>query len=66
MHLITGNYPVKSIFVISSKNVVKGTVMQIDKALITDRLRVWKVSWKFYIPTINNFAVIYPGNLLFC
>ena len=44
MHLITGNYPVKSIFVISSKNVVKGTVMQIDKALITDRLRVRKVS----------------------
>ena len=40
MHLITGNYSVKSIFVISSKNVVKGTVMQIDKALITDRLRV--------------------------
>ena len=29
------------------------------------RLHVSKVSWKFCISTINNFAVIYPGNLLF-
>ena len=43
----------------------KGTVMQIQKALINDCLRVSKVSWKFLIPTIDNFAVIYPCNLLF-
>ena len=34
--------------------------MQIKKALINDRLRVSKASWKFRIPTISNFAVIYP------
>ena len=39
--------------------------MEIEKALINDRLRVSKVSWKFGIPTICNFAVIYPWNLLF-
>ena len=39
--------------------------MQIEKALINDRLRVSKVSWKFCIPTIYNFAVIYPWNLPF-
>ena len=44
---------------------VKGTVMQIEKALLNDRLRVLKVSWKFLIPTIYNFAVICPWNLLF-
>ena len=33
--------------------------MQIEKALIEDRLRVSKVSWKFLIPTIYIFAVIY-------
>ena len=44
---------------------IKGTVMQIEKALINDRLRVSKVSWKFHIPTIYNFEVIYPWNLLF-
>ena len=33
----------------------KGTVMQNEKALINDRLRVLKVSGKFSIPTI-----IYP------
>ena len=38
----------------------KGTVMQIEKALINNRLRVSKVSGKFRIPTIDNFAVIYP------
>ena len=38
---------------------IKGTVMQIKKALINDHLRVSKVSWKFRIPTIYNFAVIY-------
>ena len=44
---------------------VKGTVMRTEKALINDRVRVLKISWKFRIPTINNFAVIYPWNLLF-
>ena len=39
--------------------------MQIEKALISDRLRVSKVSLKFRIPTMYNFAVIYPLNLLF-
>ena len=37
----------------------KGTVMQIEKALINDRLRVSKVPWKFRIPTVYNFAIIY-------
>ena len=41
-------------------NRIKGTVMQIEKALINDRLRVSKVFWKFHIPTIYSFAVIYP------
>ena len=39
--------------------------MQIEKALINDCLQVSKVSWKFHIPTIYNFAVICPWNLLF-
>ena len=34
--------------------------MQIEKALINDDLRVSKVSRKFCIPTIFDFAVIYP------
>ena len=34
--------------------------MQIEKALINDRLLASKVSWKFHIPIIYNFAVIYP------
>ena len=44
---------------------VKGTVMQIEKALINDLLRVPEVSWKFGIPTIYNFALIYLWILLF-
>ena len=43
----------------------KGTVMSTEKVLIKDSLRVSKVSWKFWIPAIYNFAVIYPWNLLF-
>ena len=39
---------------------VEGTVMQIEKALIYDPLRVSKVSWRFRIPTILKFAIIYP------
>ena len=39
----------------------KGTIMKvIEKALANDRLRVSKVSLKFCIPTIYNFAVVYP------
>ena len=34
--------------------------MQIEKALTNDHLRVSKVSGKCRIPTIYNFAVIYP------
>ena len=40
--------------------------MQIEKALIsTERLSISKLSWKFRIPTIYNFAEIYPWSLLF-
>ena len=38
--------------------IVKGTIMQIEKALINDRLCVSKVSCKFCIPTICNFVGI--------
>ena len=34
--------------------------MQIKKALINDHLLTSKVSWKFRIPPIYDFAVIYP------
>ena len=37
---------------------IEGTVMQIEKALINDRLQVSKVSSKFCIQTIYNFAII--------
>ena len=39
--------------------------MQIERPLISGRLRVSKVSWKFRIPAIYNFAVIYRLNLIF-
>ena len=32
--------------------------MQIEKALINDRLRVSKVCWKFCVLTIYNFVLI--------
>ena len=41
------------------------TVMKIEKLLINDRLRVSKVSWKFCVLTIYNFAVIFFWNLFF-
>ena len=47
------------------KAIFEGTVMQIEKALINNCLSVSKVSWKFCILTICNFAVIYLWNLLF-
>ena len=43
----------------------KGTVMHIERALMNDHLRVWKVSSKFCIPTLYNFAVNCLWNLLF-
>ena len=46
-------------------NKFKGTVRKIEKALINDRLRVSKKSWKFRIPTTHNFAKLYQWNLLF-
>ena len=39
---------------------IKGTVKQIKKALINDRLRVSKMSSKFHILAFYNFAVIPP------
>ena len=44
--------------------ILKGTAMQIEKALINDRSRVSKVSWKFRISIFFNFAVIHPWNVL--
>ena len=41
---------------------LKGIIKKTERALINDRLSVSKLSWKFYIPTIYNFAVIYPWN----
>ena len=38
--------------------ILKGTVMQIEKGLINDHLRVSKISSIFRIPTIHNFEVI--------
>ena len=43
----------------------KAAVMQVEKALINERLHVSKVSWNLLIPTIYNFSVIYSWNLLF-
>ena len=42
---------------------LKGTVIQIEKVFINDCLRVSKVSWKFHISTIFNFAVIVENEL---
>ena len=44
---------------------IKGTVMYIEKKLKNDGSQVSKVSWKFHIPFIYNFAVIYLWNLPF-
>ena len=50
---------------ISGQKLFKGTLMKIEKALINDCLRVLKVSWKFHIPAIHSFVVIYLWNLQF-
>ena len=60
-HLETERYPVDTE---RKLNVHKTSwticfFMQMEKALINDRLRV---SWKFCIPNIYNFAIIYPCN----
>ena len=39
---------------------IKGTIMQIEKALNNDRLRVSEIVKKFRIPIICDFVVIYP------
>ena len=58
IHYLSGMYKVTTKTV---RNVlIKGTVMQIEKALINDHLRFSKVFRKFYMPTCYNFAVIYP------
>ena len=44
---------------------IKVTIMQIGKASINACFRVSKASRKSRIPTIYNFAVIYPWNLPF-
>ena len=44
---------------------LKGTVMQIEKVLVNDCLRVLKVSWKYRNATIYDFAVIYTWIFLF-
>ena len=59
-----GCYDFKLRYFINRLWTIKGIVMQIEKALINDRLRVSKVFWKFCNPTIYNFAEIYPWNLL--
>ena len=45
--------------------VIKGTIMQIEKASINDRLRVSKVPWKHRIPTIYNFAVTFTREICY-
>ena len=39
--------------------------MQIKKPLVSGRLRVSKVSWKFCIAAIHNFVVMYLWNFFF-
>ena len=61
--LMDKNSSVKTItssFLQNHISMLKGTVMQIEKTLINDGLRVLKVSCKFRVPTIFNFAVIHP------
>ena len=51
-------------FLVDFSQFFKGTVMQIEKAQINELLRASKIFWEFGIPTIYNFAVIYPWNFL--
>ena len=60
-HLIIKPFDLLNIIsVTETRALVKGTVMQLEKVLLNYRLRVSNVFWKFRIPTIFNFAVIYP------
>ena len=54
---ICGRQPLKNL---KRYGLLKGTVMQIEKTQINDRLRVSKAFSKFRISTIYNFPVIYP------
>ena len=58
-------------YFMSVKSAFKGTVMEIKKVLINDRLGVSKVSWKLCIPTIPwdlifSVKVAYSFYCLFC
>ena len=44
---------------VEDQKFIEGTVMQTEKELKYNCLRVSKVTWKLRIPTIYNFAVIY-------
>ena len=44
---------------------LKYTIMQIERALINDRLRVSEVSWKFHIPTIYKLAYLLTVSIVF-
>ena len=48
-----------------NEEILKGTVMQIEKALNSDHVCLSKVYGKLCIPTIYTFTVVYPWNLLF-
>lgn len=46
--------------ILAQSKMFKGTLMNIEKAHVNDCSRVSKVSWKFQISTIYDFAVISP------
>ena len=58
--LILENHIAIEISKTNNNSNIKGTVIQIEKALINGLLRVSKVSWKFGFATVYNFAVIFP------
>ena len=49
---------------LAQSKMFKGTLMNIERAHVNDCSRVSKVSWKFHISTIYDFAVIYSWNFL--
>ena len=58
--MVVLNHPRPKFDINQNSGILKGTVMQLEKALTNDRLRVSKVSGKFRILTVYNFAAIYP------
>ena len=54
--VIDFNWSERFILYFNPEIIIKGTFMQIENALINDRVSVLKVFWKFRIPTIYNFA----------